>query len=109
MALISDFVEVMLKTKDESQVMPSGALKEAWKDMQKIKVALYDTSQMTTTQNVRYDQYDYAAISFYTGFNYRKRNVHRLIIGADSYSVERVNQAGMISYLLLKKVDIHGQ
>ena len=58
MALLSDFVEVMLQTKDESQVMPSGALKEAWKDMQKIKVALYDTNQMTTTQNVCYDQYE---------------------------------------------------
>lgn len=108
MAVINDLINVKLQTKVRTEIMPSGATKPIFEDVENIKIALYDTNQMTVTQDVRYNQYDYAAISFYTKFDYHKRNMHRLIIGDDVYNVERVNLAGMMSYLLLKKVDVNG-
>ncbi|WP_041137851.1 hypothetical protein [Beduini massiliensis] len=82
---------------------PSGQEKQTWLDIENIKVAVYLIDEMSVVGSVRYDQYDYAGLTFYNGFE--KKEKYR-IVGEETYGIERAVQNGNLMHLLLKAVDV---
>lgn len=104
MALINDFKKVKLETKFIN-IGLSGAQKNGWKPIGDIEVALYETGQLTIYQSLKTEQYDYAGFSFCSELKC-KRGTQRLIVDDEVYSIEKPVRAGLVTYFLLKKVQI---
>lgn len=82
----------------------SGALRENWEETKIIRVALYKTSEVSTTSNARYLE------STHTGLTYTKEiepEVDRLLQNGKIYRITSVDTHGRLTNLLLKAVTDH--
>jgi len=92
---------IILQEKGESN-SPSGAIKEEWKDIKTIDVALYLTDDMKYTQSLRYNESSHIGLTFFKDID---KNENRLRLGNITYTITKVNPKSKLTTLLLKVVD----
>lgn len=101
MSVITDMKPITLQEKVKIK-SPSGAIKEDWKDIKTIDLALYLTDDMKYTQSVRYNESTHTGITFYKGLD---KHINRFKEGSTIYSITKLNERGRFTNLLLKVVD----
>lgn len=101
MSVITDMKPITLQEKVKIK-SPSGAIKEDWKDIKTIDLALYLTDDMKYTQSVRYNESTHTGITFYKGLN---KHTNRFRDGDTIYAITKVNERGRLTSLLLKVVE----
>lgn len=101
MSVITDMKPITLQEKVKIK-SPSGAIKEDWKDIKIIDLALYLTDDMRYTQSVRYNESTHTGITFYKGLD---KHINRFKEGSTIYSITKLNERGRFTNLLLKVVD----
>lgn len=101
MSVITDMKPIILQEKVKIE-SPSGAIKEEWKDIKTIDLALYLTNDMKYTQSVRYNESTHTGITFYKGLD---KHINRFKDGSTIYTITKLNERGRLTTLLLKVVD----
>lgn len=101
MSVITDMKPITLQEKVKIK-SPSGAIKEDWKDIKTIDLALYLTDDMKYTQSVRYNESTHTGITFYKCLD---KHINRFKEGSTIYSITKLNERGRFTNLLLKVID----
>lgn len=88
------------KKKVESK---SGAVKEAWEDVEEIYVSVFKNSDSISTQSVRYNLSTHNGFTFYKNI---KEGINRLVDSEGViYNITSANAKGRLCNLSLKVVD----
>ncbi|MEG0180952.1 MAG: hypothetical protein RSA01_00525 [Clostridium sp.] len=101
MAINREMEPCILEVKEETRT-PSKAVKEAWKEVSSIEVAIYENDDRINTQSVRFNS------SSHTGLTYCKdikEGRNRLRKGEIIYNILSCKTKGRLTTLLLKVVD----
>ena len=101
MSIVTDMKPIMIQGKVKIK-SPSGAIKEEWKDIKNIDIALYQTNDMKNTQSVRYNESTNTGLTFYKDID---KDNNRFRDGNTIYTITKVNPKGRFTTLLLKVVE----
>lgn len=99
MSINSDMKKYMLQ-KNVPTKTPSGAMKDAWEDVQEIDVAIYKKNDFKVVASEKYTE------STHTGLTHFKAimSEHRLIKNGITYVITDCNTESRLTNLLLKVV-----